>query len=39
MLDLLKTVAKQLTPEVLAEYLGTMLEATKVCESPFVEEG
>lgn len=29
MLDLLKIVAKQLTPEVLAGYLGTMLEATK----------
>lgn len=28
MLDLLKSVAKQLTPEVLAGYLGTMLEAT-----------
>jgi hypothetical protein len=30
MLDLLKTVAKQLEPEVLAGYLGAMLEATKV---------
>lgn len=29
MLDLLKALAKQLTPEVLAGYLGTMLEATK----------
>jgi hypothetical protein len=29
MLVLLKAVAKQLTPDVLAGYLGTMLEATK----------
>lgn len=29
MLDLLKAVAKQLTPEALAGYLGTMLAATK----------